>query len=368
MALPTGRSSRTERLGDVLASYAIGPVSYDPIQDAPLSDLLELPATDQLQVDVDRFNAALDAVDAVRGDESVEVPAGRPSMLVTQLRRATRRLAQGQRRDGLQAERPAGCWCLGLGGRGEVLVAYYHGSDSHGDPVPWMVRDAAGEPLSGFRIYCPCPDGSGLQFTNRQAQRQAEQEHRARQVATLWDGIGIPSRFADSTLASYLRLSPDNSPLVQQLTDWLYGDRWLVLYGLVGRGKTGLAAALARELVERGAGLLFRTVPDLLDRLKATYSGDGKESELLSALYAVDVLVLDDVGVDRSTDWTIERLFRILNHRYDERRRTILTTNLGPNELSQFLGSRNFDRLREMTSFVRVGGPNLRERRQELDL
>lgn len=344
--LPTARHRSRQTLAEILAGFAIGAREFDPVEDAPLDDLIELPETQQIQ-------AALAALPELQPDELAAVTRTRQSVAL--------RLALAHRRDDLASRRPAGCWCLGNGGRGLVYVPFYFGADRDGKPIPHPLLDEDGESLTGYREYCPCPDGSGLELRIRQMQAEATASYRNANVTAAWGNVGIPSRFLDCTLDSFLARSPGNGELVEQLVDWAATDRWLVLYGLVGRGKTGIAAALARSMVDAGAGLLFRRVPDLLDRLKASYNGDGREMELLAALYAVDVLVLDDVGTDRPTDWTIERLFRIINERYDERKRTIITTNLGPNELSDFLGARNWDRLREMALFLRVAGPNLRE-------
>jgi DNA replication protein DnaC len=355
-------SSTTERLSDVFARLRLVAGQYDPVADTPLEDLVNLPSTELLRFDRDRLAAALDAY--ADGVERAEPLQARVTLLRRQLRRHELRLAQAEHRDRLGAGRPAGCWCLGLGGRDRVPLGYAHGTDRDGRPALFPVRDPAGDVLTGFRQYCPCPAGQSERAASAAAQQRAASEHRARRVARLWDGIGVPSRFAEASLDSYLERNPAGRETVAQLRAWLAGDQWLVLWGPVGRGKTGLAAGLTRELVGRGQGVLFRTVPDLLDRLRATYDGAGHEHELMAALFAVDLLVLDDVGAERPTDWAAERLFRLLNHRYDERRQTVVTTNLDPSNLAKHLGNRTFDRLREMarpSGFVRVGGPNLRD-------
>jgi DNA replication protein DnaC len=81
------------------------------------------------------------------------------------------------------------------------------------------------------------------------------------------------------------------------------------------------------------------------------------------ACKAVDVLALDDLGADRATGWAQDRLYEILNHRYNERRRTILTTNLGPDEMEQHVGDRVLARIDGMAWMYTIVGPNLRERR-----
>lgn len=363
MAMTTERSRKTERLGDVLAQFRVGTEAYDPVQDAPLETLREIQPTDQILVRRDALVAALAEPAPTEGDGHREIAEHRRRLGI-RLGLVDIELKRAQRRDALQAARPAGCECLGLGGWGQAIVAYSYGSPLAGNSAQVPVFGPDGEPLQGWRKYCECPDGQAQLAATTAARQRSASEHRARQQASLWDGIGIPSRFSAATLESFLERSPGSSSTVERLSRWLGSDHWLVLWGPVGRGKTGVAAALVRRLVEQGQGVLFRAVPDLLDRLRATYGGEGREHELMAALFDVDVLVLDDVGAERQTDWALERVFRVINHRYDERRRTMLTTNLDPDALHTHLGVRNFDRLREMATpsgFVKLDGPNLRD-------
>lgn len=110
---------------------------------------------------------------------------------------------------------------------------------------------------------------------------------------------------------------------------------WVVLAGPSGCGKTHLAAAVAGRCIERGNAALFMVVPDLLDHLRAAYQpgGDVTYDELFDLVRNAPVLVLDDLGVQSSTGWADEKLFQLINHRYNAQLPTIFTTNL---ELSAF--------------------------------
>ena len=107
-------------------------------------------------------------------------------------------------------------------------------------------------------------------------------------------------------------------------------DGWLVLYGRCGVGKTHLAVAIARTALERnGVGVLFQVVPDLLDRLRATFdpsSGTGYDQRF-EQIREAGLLVLDDLGTENTTPWAREKLFQIFNHRYNERMPTVVTSN-----------------------------------------
>lgn len=107
-------------------------------------------------------------------------------------------------------------------------------------------------------------------------------------------------------------------------------DRWLVLVGDYGCGKTHLAAAIANfAMFERGMGPIFAVVPDLLDYLRTTFGPDSDASydERFNAFRGADLLILDDLGTENATPWAREKLFQIINHRYNERAPMVVTTN-----------------------------------------
>ena len=95
---------------------------------------------------------------------------------------------------------------------------------------------------------------------------------------------------------------------------------WLVLQGGYGCGKTHLAAAIANYCIALGRPALFVIVPDLLDHLRATFSpnSDTGLDERLSDIRDAPLLILDDLGAHHSTPWAQEKLFQILNHRYNQ--------------------------------------------------
>jgi len=106
-------------------------------------------------------------------------------------------------------------------------------------------------------------------------------------------------------------------------------EGWLVLAGVVGCGKTHLAAAIKNERDEHGSQTLFKTVPDLLDYLRATYAPDSNVTydRGFDAIRNAEVLILDDYGAHSSTPWAEEKLFQLLNYRFNARFPTVITTN-----------------------------------------
>lgn len=106
-------------------------------------------------------------------------------------------------------------------------------------------------------------------------------------------------------------------------------DGWLMLIGPNGCGKTHLAAAIANQSLEDGALVLFATVPDLLDHLRAAFAPSATEvfDQLFARMREAEVLVLDDLGAQQSSPWANEKLFQLLNYRYNLRFPTVITAN-----------------------------------------
>ena len=104
---------------------------------------------------------------------------------------------------------------------------------------------------------------------------------------------------------------------------------WLSLHGPYGVGKTHLAVAAAAERENQGDDVFFATVADLLDYLRATFAPDSPvtHDDLLDRIRNADVLVLDDMGAERSTPFAEDKLFQIMGYRYEERLPTIITTS-----------------------------------------
>jgi DNA replication protein DnaC len=117
---------------------------------------------------------------------------------------------------------------------------------------------------------------------------------------------------------------------------------WLVLYGAFGTGKTHLAVAVANHRLSIGEPAVFIVVPDLLDHLRSTFSPSSEVTydELFETVRDTPLLILDDLGTQTSTPWAQEKLYQVLNHRYNKGLPTVITTNLNPDEIEPRLRSR----------------------------
>ena len=117
---------------------------------------------------------------------------------------------------------------------------------------------------------------------------------------------------------------------------------WLVLTGPSGSGKTHLAAAIANRCIEKGHTLFFTHVSDLLDHLRATFSPDSSVSydDIFQQIRDVPILVLDDLGPQGSATWAHEKLFQVINHRFNAELPTIITLRGKLSQLDEGMRSR----------------------------
>lgn len=122
-------------------------------------------------------------------------------------------------------------------------------------------------------------------------------------------------------------------------------EGWLLLSGASGCGKTHLAAAIVNRLLERGEPALFVVVPDLLDHLRSAYQPASEigYDALFERVRNAPVLVLDDLGTQAPTPWAQEKLFQLINHRFNMRLPTVVTTNAAPEQLDERLRTRLTD-------------------------
>jgi len=117
---------------------------------------------------------------------------------------------------------------------------------------------------------------------------------------------------------------------------------WLVFSGPSGCGKTHLAAAIANRCLERGVPAFFVVVPDLLDRLRAAYTPDSDlpYDELFEQVRNAPLVILDDLGSQTSTPWAQEKLFQLINHRYNLQLPTVFTVGLPLEQLDERVRTR----------------------------
>jgi len=137
-------------------------------------------------------------------------------------------------------------------------------------------------------------------------------------------------------------------------------DGWLVLQGVTGCGKTHLAAAIANYRFKEGKLVKFVVVPDFLDHLRSTFSPESQVTydQVFEEVKNAPLLILDDFGEQSTTPWAQEKLYQVINYRYNARLATVVTTRLAPNEMDDPIVSRLLDH--QLSMIFNIMAPDYR--------
>jgi DNA replication protein DnaC len=132
---------------------------------------------------------------------------------------------------------------------------------------------------------------------------------------------------------------------VRDLDANLDGGRGLWLVGDLGTGKTTLAMIVSKAALDAGRTVAIYSLPRLLSLIRGSMDAEGGMVLFLERLAAVDLLHIDDLGAENTTDWVLEQLYTIVNTRYEDERAMVVTTNLPYEQLVEQLGERTVSRL-----------------------
>jgi DNA replication protein DnaC len=225
-------------------------------------------------------------------------------------------------------------------------------------------------------VICSFCFGSGMEVRPGKGARRCRcrtQDARAK----LLEAARIPRRYEQCSLGNYQPANNNGSQL--QAFNYAYHlvreypsvDRGLLLMGACGVGKTHLSAAILLGLLGKGINCLFYEFGVLLKEIQSSYNPVSQMSELkvLAPVYDAEVLVLDELGATKPTDWVRDTMMQIINTRYNNKRLTIFTTNYfdnhwctGDETLEERIGVRLRSRIYEMCKTVIVEGPDYRQR------
>lgn len=203
--------------------------------------------------------------------------------------------------------------------------------------------------VSGKKSQCP---------VCRQQWQQQESAHEAaikqQELMAKFGKAGIPKRHQACTVSSYQATNDGQihfkNGVVEYVKEMKSGSlkRNMVLLGNCGTGKTHMACAIGMEAVRDGKTVLFATVSEVIRRIQATHkSATETEYQLMNSYAEIDLLILDEVGVQYNTESSHRIMTEIVNERYNAEKPTIFISNLGKAEFSQLMGQRVMSRMRE---------------------
>lgn len=291
--------------------------------------------------------------------------------------------------------------------RGDGYVLFREGERAHAKACPCIARfvDPGCRGCRGtgqsqftkdgetFKVPCQCigrcPDCRGSGFVAPQgADRFARKTHcrhlQLSEAIARFERAGLPARFAEAAAKPFRHR--DDAQLMalgaamdlQKDFDTASDNRGLVLHGPVGRGKTHLLAWLVRRLIfEKGATARFVEFSHLLSDLRASFDRGTPASQLVTKLVDVDVLVIDELGKGRCTEWEMTVVDELVSRRYNAGRAILASTNFSPGEatgrqtsnfalpeknvtLGDRVGNRVYSRLVEVCAFVGLPGQDYR--------
>lgn len=185
--------------------------------------------------------------------------------------------------------------------------------------------------------------------------KQAALEREQRRWAAKIGSAAIPERFKDRTLDSYVAKTSGQKKALAFAREYaenfdqvMRTGRSAVFVGKVGTGKTHLAVGIALSIMQQQKSPVFVTVQRLIRRVKDSWrTKEETETEVINAFALPDLLILDEVGVQFGSEFEKQVLFDVLNERYEKLKPSILLSNIPSEQLSDYLGERVTDRLRE---------------------
>lgn len=231
----------------------------------------------------------------------------------------------------------------------------------------------------GSRVFrprpkpCSCPEAQ-TQYAQEQHIRQVEKDRqtegeRAERIELLRKQAMFPERWEDRTF-NHFKVTPQNKAAFE--TAMRYAERFdqangrgILFTGTVGTGKTHLSAAIGQHLLDEGKSVLYGTVATHLARLRHTYGNDKQtERQVMDQLIRCQLLIIDDVGKEKVTEWVDQTVFEIINTRYEHRKPVVITTNLSLSEIRDkytVTGDALVSRIIEMCAGVQMSGADWRK-------
>lgn len=211
------------------------------------------------------------------------------------------------------------------------------------------------------RCICQC------EVQKREAmQKRLDHEEEMRRIERLKSASLMDSKMRSASLKTFTQTA-DNEKLhriignyVEHFSTFYEQNRGILFWGDVGTGKSYAAACIANELLSKSVSVVMTSFVKILPQLQGF---DVDESEYMAQINVAKLLIIDDLGAERSTDYALEKVYNVIDSRYRTGKPLILTTNLSLKDMQQTQDiryQRIYDRIFEMCHPVRVTGGSWR--------
>lgn len=151
-------------------------------------------------------------------------------------------------------------------------------------------------------------------------------------VDTFVDGDTLERKVLESGIPTLFSVAEPSYDMLDTLRD----GGGIYVYGAQGAGKTWMACRIAKGWLSRGLGdARFVSSVNLISEIGSSYGGNGNESQVLSRYMFCDLLIVDDLGKETQSQWSLSKLFEVFDSRYANRRPTIVTTQFDSASLAR---------------------------------
>lgn len=255
---------------------------------------------------------------------------------------------------------------------GETLLRVIPGTWPEGSGNSYKAKkcDVCAEEIKPIRL--PLVDEVKMVYPRcscEVAKYHEEKKARAKQEQQTKLESLLGPRFAGCTLENFKVLPGTKTAyqatenFIRNISANIQAGKGLLLFGPPGNGKSHLAATIVRSALATGYTAFFERVPRLLIKIKATYSENSgiTEADILERMVQAGVIVLDDAGAEKWTQWTEPTLYTIVDERYSHKKALVITTNSSLEQLENKIGTRAMDRILEMCDIVENRGASYRQ-------
>lgn len=227
--------------------------------------------------------------------------------------------------------------------------------------------------LDGNAMHLPELDGRIVRTQcrcEREAYKMKEEQRKAAEESQYIEALKrksmIDSRYSDCCFASFVRNADNEKNLslckryVERFTEMQQKNQGLLFYGKSGTGKTYMSACIANELICKKVAVVMTSFVKIISEIQANM---GQEESIIARLNRAELLVIDDLGAERSSEYAIEKAYNVIDSRYRAKKPMIISTNLTLSEMqaqTDIRYARIYDRILECCYPVRFTGKTWR--------